>query len=86
MTNPASMPGAMHPESSSGALEGRYRHHEFSLASRLWGAVVLVIGLWLFAAITLQLNMPRVPVQDLWPVVIILIGGSMLLGSRRRGE
>ena len=86
MTNPASMPGTMRPGPSSGALEGRYRHHEISLASRIWGAVVLVVGLWLFGAITLHLDMPSVPVGDLWPLVIILIGGGMLLGSRRRGE
>jgi hypothetical protein len=47
--------------------------------TRVWGLVVLAVGLWFFADITLGLDMPSVAWRDLWPVVIIVIGLAVLI-------
>lgn len=55
-------------------------------AGRIWGLVLLVAGLWLFAAITLGLSLPGVAWSDFWPVILILFGGLILFrGLARRG-
>ena len=45
-----------------------------STASRAWGAIVLAIGLWFFADVTLGLSMPSLAWRELWPIVLIVIG------------
>ena len=53
--------------------------------TRIWGLVILAVGLWLFADVTLGLELPRIPWRDLWPVVLIVIGvGVILQGASRR--
>ena len=55
-------------------------------ASRIWGLVLLVAGLWLTAAITLRLDLPSIAWADLWPVLLILLGGLIVVrGLARRG-
>ena len=54
--------------------------------TRVWGLLVLAVGVWFFADITLGLDMPSVAWRDLWPVVIIVVGVAVLLrglASRR---
>ena len=54
-------------------------------AGRVWGLIVLGVGLWFFADITLGLNMPAVAWRDLWPVVLIVIGLAVVIrGMARR--
>jgi Domain of unknown function (DUF5668) len=54
-------------------------------ASRLWGAVVLAIGLWFFADVTLGYDMPSIAWRDLWPVVLIALGLIVVIrGMTRR--
>ena len=54
-------------------------------AGRLWGLVVLAVGIWFFADITLGLRMPSVAWRDLWPLVLIAFGGFIVLkGMTRR--
>jgi hypothetical protein len=56
-------------------------------AARAWGLIVLAVGLWFFADVTLQLSMPAVAWGDLWPVVLILIGlGVVIRASMRRSS
>jgi hypothetical protein len=43
-------------------------------AARLWGVLVLAVGLWFFADITLRMDMPRVAWADVWPLALILVG------------
>src|SRR6266550_2788560 len=43
-------------------------------ASRIWGLLVLAIGLWFFADVTLGYDMPSIAWRDLWPIVLIGIG------------
>jgi len=55
------------------------------LATRLWGLVVLAIGLWFFADITLKLDLPAMAWGDLWPLILIIVGGFVILrGVARR--
>jgi hypothetical protein len=42
--------------------------------AHLWGLVVLAVGLWFFADVTLGLPMPTIAWRDLWPVALVLLG------------
>ncbi len=58
----------------------------FDLAARLWGVVLLALGVWFFADVTLRVDMPRVAWNDVWPVALIVIGGLVVIrGMARRG-
>ncbi|MEA2609252.1 MAG: hypothetical protein QOJ75_1495 [Chloroflexota bacterium] len=52
----------------------------------LFGIVILAIGLWYFADRTLQLNMPRLDWNQLWPLALIALGAWIIAGPyvRRR--
>ncbi|OGO55038.1 MAG: hypothetical protein A2V84_03765 [Chloroflexi bacterium RBG_16_70_13] len=55
------------------------------LAGRLWGLVLLALGLWFLADVTLDMALPNVRWNELWPVILILIGGFVVLrGMARR--
>jgi hypothetical protein len=55
------------------------------LAGRLWGLVVLGFGLWFFADVTLRLDLPNLRWAELWPVILIVLGGFVVLrGLARR--
>ena len=52
---------------------------------RLWGLVLLAVGVWLFAGVTLGYDLPSLPLRDLWPVGLIVVGGAVILrGLGRR--
>jgi|GEM_PF-6766094 len=55
-------------------------------AGRLWGAILLAAGLWLFAAITLRLDLPNVAWADFWPVILMAFGGLIVLRGATRGR
>lgn len=46
---------------------------------RVWGLLLLAVGLWFFADITLGLDMPAVAWRDLWPVALIVVGLAVVL-------
>jgi hypothetical protein len=55
-------------------------------AARVWGLLVLAVGLWFFADITLGMDMPAVAWREVWPVALIVLGLAVLLrgmASRR---
>jgi hypothetical protein len=55
-------------------------------AGRLWGLVLLAVGAWFFADVTLGYDMPSIAWRDLWPVFLIGIGLLVLArGLTRRG-
>ena len=54
-------------------------------ASLILGLILVAVGLWFFAQYTLGLDLPAVRWSQLWPLILILIGGWILLGSMRRG-
>jgi hypothetical protein len=45
-----------------------------STASRIWGLIVLVIGLWFFAQYTLGYALPAIPWREAWPVALVALG------------
>jgi hypothetical protein len=54
-------------------------------AGRAWSLILLAIGIWFFADITLRLRMPSIAWRDLWPLVLIVFGGYIVLkGMTRR--
>lgn len=55
------------------------------VAGRVWGLVLLAAGIWFFADVTLRLDMPAVAWRDLWPMILIIVGGIVVLrGLARR--
>ncbi len=56
------------------------------MATVLLGVVVLAIGLWFFAEQTLGIDLPAIRWSQLWPLILIVIGGWILLVTLRRGS
>ena len=54
-------------------------------ASLVLGVVLLALGLWFFAQDTLGLELPSVRWNQLWPIILIVIGAWVLVGAVRRG-
>jgi hypothetical protein len=53
-------------------------------ASIVFGLIVLAVGSWFFADQTLGLVLPSLRLSQLWPLILIVIGGWILLGAMRR--
>jgi hypothetical protein len=49
------------------------------LASIVVGLVILGVGIWYFLDTTLGLTMPRIGWGELWPLLLIVIGGLILV-------
>ena len=60
------------------------RSRESNIASMVVGIILLVIGVWYLLDQTLGIVMPRIDWGDLWPILLIAIGGIMLVRSARR--
>ena len=49
------------------------------------GLALLAVGIWFFADVTLRLDLPAVTWGDIWPLVLMVIGGLIVLrGIGRR--
>lgn len=67
-------------------MDERPRPSRRDTASVAWGLILVAVGLWFFLDQTLGLRLPAIPWGDLWPVLLILLGGWILLrASGRRG-
>ena len=54
-------------------------------AGRIWGVIVLAVGLWFFADVTLGYDMPSIAWRDLWPLALIGLGLLVVVrGMTRR--
>jgi hypothetical protein len=53
---------------------------------RVWGLVLIGIGLWFFAEVDLGVDLPTFDWDLIWPLVLIVVGGSILVSglARRR--
>lgn len=61
------------------------RDHPGRTGTIIFGVILVAVGLWFFADQTLGFDMPRLRWSELWPLLIIGIGGWIVLGSMRRG-
>jgi hypothetical protein len=48
----------------------------------IFGLILLGIGLWFFAEVTLGIDLPTIRWGQLWPLILIVIGVLVLYGSR----
>ena len=53
-------------------------------ASLILGIIILAIGAWFFATQTLGLDLPDLDWGQLWPVILIVLGGWIVYSSVRR--
>lgn len=54
-------------------------------AARVWGLLLIGVGAWFFAEITLGYDLPAIPWRDVWPLGLIVIGLAVILrGMTRR--
>jgi cell wall-active antibiotic response 4TMS protein YvqF len=53
-------------------------------ASLIFGAIVLIVGLWFFATRTLGLDLPEVDWGQFWPLILIALGAWIVLNAMRR--
>jgi LiaI-LiaF-like transmembrane region len=56
------------------------------LATIVFGAIIIAIGVWFFADRTLGIDLPDFDWGSLWPLVLIGIGVWILLGAGRRNR
>jgi uncharacterized integral membrane protein len=71
---PATPPSAWRPPASD---SGRN-------ASLIFGAVILILGVWFFATNTLGLDLPDLDWGQLWPLILIAIGAWIVLTAMRQ--
>ena len=43
-------------------------------AARLWGLLLIGVGLWFFVEVTLRYDLPAIPWGDVWPLGLIVVG------------
>jgi hypothetical protein len=54
-------------------------------AARIWGLLILAVGIWFLLDVTIGYDMPRIPWGDVWPIGLIVIGLVVVLrGMGRR--
>ena len=78
MTEPAATPPPPPPPKDAWRPP---KSRDSNVAPIVVGLVFLAIGIWYFLDQTLGLTMPRIRWDDLWPVILIVIGGVILFRS-----
>jgi hypothetical protein len=61
----------------------RPERHDGRTGSIVFGAILLAVGIWFFLERTLGLELPDIRWSQFWPVILIVIGGWLVLGSWR---
>jgi len=73
------------PATRAGHWRDRAGSHEvIDTGAVVWGAILIAVGTWFFLDQTLGLDMPDVAWSDLWPVLLLVIGGTVILQRLRR--
>ncbi len=67
-------------------IPARRKDRRPGLVALLVGVGLIVLGLWFFLDRTLGLDLPSIQWRSLWPVVLIVIGGAILLRSLDRSR
>ena len=61
-------------------------HTAADTATRVWGLLILAVGLWFFFEVTLGYDLPSIPWRDIWPIGLIVAGLVVVFrGMSRRG-
>ena len=82
---PPAGPAATPPPPAAPARMWRTRDNDPGrVGTIVFGVILVAVGLWFFADQTLGLDMPRLRWSELWPILIIVLGGWIVLGSMRR--
>jgi hypothetical protein len=55
-------------------------------AALIWGSILLVVGLWFFADVTLGLDVPVMPWADIWPLGLVVLGVLIVMRGMGRGR
>ena len=55
-----------------------------SMIAIVIGLILIAIGAWYFIDRTLGVTMPRIQWSSIWPVILIVLGGLILLRSFQR--
>jgi divalent metal cation (Fe/Co/Zn/Cd) transporter len=59
-------------------------HRRFDFGALLIGAIILFVGGYYFLRNTLGFNMGELDWEPIWPVLVIVLGASILLGALAR--
>jgi hypothetical protein len=77
-------PTAPSPTTPRSGPMWRSRDNDGRTGTIVLGVILVAIGLWFFGDQTLGLDMPELSWSELWPILIIGLGGWIVLGSLRR--
>jgi hypothetical protein len=72
------------PAVSTSAAWRPPRTDEGRFGTIIFGLILLGLGLWFFAEITLGLELPTIDWDQVWPIILIVIGLWIVLAARRR--
>ena len=81
--SPTPSPAAPTPPPASPSWQPPPADHG-GAASLILGIIILAIGAWFFATQTLGLDLPDLDWGQLWPVILIVLGGWIVYSSVRR--
>jgi hypothetical protein len=57
------------------------RHRRRDIGGIVFGAILLLVGVYYLLQQTFGLNLPELNWDQLWPVILIVIGGAVLYGA-----
>jgi hypothetical protein len=91
MTEPYEPPSAATPPpAGTGSGDDAWRRRNrtdrmVDTGAIIWGVILLAVGGWFFLDQTLGLDMPSIDWGSLWPVILIVVGGVVIIqGLGRR--
>ncbi len=65
---------------------GRSRRRGTDSTALFWGVLLLIVGTWFFLRETLDLDLPSIRWDTVWPILLIAIGAIVIFrGLRDRG-
>ena len=79
---PTAIGAADLPPPASAAAWTPPKTEEHRWPAVIFGLILVGIGLWFFAEVTLGLDLPTIRWGQLWPLILIVIGVLVLYGSR----